>query len=180
MDYFIHNGARDVETRTLRARQSRHRGLKQYVLDSQRRLLRGRPLRITEEELQKNLTQLQAQEKEGILYITSLDGRVLDLQTMELLAPPPQAITTPNRMLDDAAREPVTGVPMASLGDEPPPAHFVMPVQPPLAALDNVTVTAPLTTTEGGEEKEEEEGIVEESKEADAPPRRGRRRKVDR
>jgi hypothetical protein len=77
--YLIHNTARSPKTRGVRSGNATHRGLKQHVLGSQRRLVRGRPVSLTEDELLVHLEELQGKAKVGLLEVRTSDGRLVDL-----------------------------------------------------------------------------------------------------
>lgn len=140
MHFQIHNGSRDPQTRITRAQRPAHGGLKQFILNGTRRLLRGRPVTVTLELLTQHIEELRAKEKEGTLYVTTLDGRVVNLYDDRLPAAkaPPAANPRPNPPLDSAANDDNSGQPMNAFRQEaPPPAEFTMPVEPPIAAVEN-------------------------------------------
>lgn len=152
MHFKVHNGARDVETRTQRAARATHGGLTQYIMNGSRRLVRGRPVVVSEEELKRHLPELVKLEAEGILYATTMDELQVvnlalaagDLKVEAAVEPPkPVPVVTPSMPLDDAAKDKAVGVPMASNNEPPPPEHFEMPVPAPVAATDT-PVAAPL------------------------------------
>lgn len=138
MHYQIHNGSRDVQTRTVRATRPTHGGLKQYIMNGTRRLIRGRPVTVTEEELKQHIDELRAKATQGILYITLLDGREVNLWTGDLGRSVPPANMRPEPPLDDAANDKQSGIAMNQFAREPaPPKEFTMPVAPPTAAVEN-------------------------------------------
>lgn len=145
--YKVHNGARDPETRTLRAQNAQHRGLKLFIPIGQQRVLRGRPVVVTEQQIGEHIKELQAMQDAGLLYVTTMDERVVDLHTGER-APRPAEPPRPNPPLDDARRDPAGGQePLSAYNNEaPPPATFEMPVAPPMAAFDD---PAPLPSVPG-------------------------------
>lgn len=151
MHFHVHNGARDVETRNTRAQRPTHGGLKQHIMNGSRRLLRGRPVVITEEQLKQHISEFRAKAKEGILYVTTLDGREVNLYDDRLPiedAPPPVNFR-PNPPLDDANNDTPHGVPMGKFpGDAPPPVNFQMPVDPPNAAVENNPAATPPVPSE--------------------------------
>lgn len=148
MHFQIHNGARDVQTRNTRAQNPTHKGLKQHIMNGSRRLVRGRPIVVTEEQLKQHLSELQQKAKDGILYVTTMDGKRVNIHHPKLVAEVAAAASNPrpNKPLDSADNDKPTGVPMNSLkGEAPPPAEFTMPVEPPVAAIENnPLVPAPL------------------------------------
>lgn len=137
MHFQIHNGVRDPQTRTQRAQRPTHEGLVQYVMNG-RRLIRGRPIKVHEDELKKHIHELREKSSQGILYVTNLAGQEVNLWTGQLGKSVPPANWRPNIPQDDAAQDKATGVPMNVHAKEPaPPAEFSMPVPPPVAAIDN-------------------------------------------
>lgn len=102
--YVIHNAARSVHSRTARAQGASHRGLKQHVLDTQKRLVRGRPLTISEEELKRNLPELKKKAAQGLIHVKTTDGRHVNLDTLEA-GPAPAPAPKPNPPLDTVARD---------------------------------------------------------------------------
>lgn len=139
--YKVHNGSRDPETRTLRASNANHRGLKLFIPIGQQRVIRGRPVVVTEQQLGENIKEMQALQDAGLIYVTTMDERVVDLHTGER-APRPGEPPAPKPPLDDAAKDNVGGQePLSMYAQEaPPPNEFSMPVPPPLAAFEDPVV----------------------------------------
>jgi len=146
--YLVHNGARDPETRTQRAQNAQHRGLKQFIPIGQQRVLRGRPVMVTKQQLAEHIKAMQALQDAGVIYVTTMDGRVVDLYTGNTQGPavePPK----PNSPLDSAANDKAGGQDkLNQYGMEsPPPAEFKMPVAAPMAAfVDTPKVIVPDVT----------------------------------
>lgn len=156
MNFKVHNGARDTATRTQRAERPTHGGLKQFIMNGQRRLVRGRPVQISLEQLEQHIEDFRAKEKQGILYVTTMDDRVVNLYDDLLPAAP--AVPAPNPRpappLDSANNDVRTGHNMNPFPREPaPPKEFTMPVEPPVAATeDNPLVPeAPVDTVVVGD-----------------------------
>lgn len=84
MDYMIHSTARSRHTRTARAGLPQNPRMKQYVGGDQRRLIRGQPILVTEEVLKKNLEELRAKQALHMLEVKTRDGRLVDLNTLEV------------------------------------------------------------------------------------------------
>jgi hypothetical protein len=151
MDYFIHNVSRKGHSRVARAQAPAHRKA-QFVLAAQKRLVRSRPLRISEEELLENLSSLQSMVKAGQICVVNQDQGVVDLLTLQeskvvISSPRPQF------PLDSISRDRNGGVAM-SINNQPPPAEFVMPVAPPDATVDEPIED--VVETEASEASEEE------------------------
>lgn len=109
--YAIHNTVRGRHNRTQRAAAPAHFRFQQRVGAAQTRLVRGRLLMVTEEALLRDLEELKKKQKAGILEVRTLDGRVLDLETMQP-APLPATTPLPNPPLDSAANDKPAGQPM--------------------------------------------------------------------
>lgn len=140
MHFLIHNGARDVATRNTRAQRPAHGGLKQYIMNGTRRLVRGRPVLVNEEQLKQHIEELRGLAKEGVLYVTRTDGSKVNLHDDAFPASPaaPPANPTPNPPLDDANKDTPHGAPLGTFpGEAPPPKDFTMPVDAPPAATEN-------------------------------------------
>jgi len=139
--YAIHSTVRGRHNRTLRAQAPAHHRLKQYVGQNQTRLVRSRPLTISEEELLRDLEELKKKSLMGILEVRTLDGRKMDLET---LAPLPAAPSSPlpNPPLDSAAKDTPAGQPMPNL-----------PGGKPIQSLPEFTSEEETTEEESGGEE---------------------------
>lgn len=134
--YLLHNTIRDRNTRLARLEHGSKRGMVQFVLKSRRRLVRARPLHLTEEEMLENLKELQELQRSGKAKVTLRSGVPVDLFTLREVPVAPVANTTPNFPLDSINRDKPSGIRM-DRNDQPPPVDFVMPVEPPDAAVDD-------------------------------------------
>jgi hypothetical protein len=132
MKYLIHNGTRSRSNRTLRANMPEHGGYKQYVLGH--RLVTGRPIAVTEETLQANLSELREKESCGLVFVTDLHLAPVDLVTLSV-GPLPAESPLPAPALDSAANDVPAGMKVEVRGEAPPPAEFTMPVEAPSAAF---------------------------------------------
>jgi hypothetical protein len=140
MNFKVHNGARDTATRLQRAERPTHGGLKQFIMNGTRRLVRGRPVQISLEQLKQHIEEFRTKEKEGILYVTTMDDRVVNLYDDRFPAAPsvPLPNPRPEPPLDSANNDKPTGHNMNVHPREvAPPKEFTMPVEPPVAATDN-------------------------------------------
>ena len=118
--YAIHSTVRSRHNRTQRAGQPAPHRFKQHIGPGQRRLIRGRPLLLTEEDFKKYLDEIKAKAAVGILEVRTPGGQKIDLETLEPVAPPP-ATLLPNPPLDSIARDTPWGQSIQPLpGDEPP------------------------------------------------------------
>lgn len=149
MHYKIHNGARDTTTRTLRASRPVHNGLKQFIFGGERRLVRGRPIIINEEELNRHIEELRSKAKDGILYVTTVDEKPVNLETLEIGRGAIASNNHPEPRLDSASNDKPHGADLnRHPGESPPPKEFTMPVNPPNAATENPAEN-PLTDANG-------------------------------
>ena len=119
--YQVHNACRSVHTRTTRMTNPVHGGLLQYI-GGTHRLVRGVPLNFTEEQLLQYMDELKALHAQGMIVVKTLDGRVVDLDT---LVPAPEKPTPPlpNPLLDSIQNDEVWGQPMASMPGGMPETH---------------------------------------------------------
>jgi len=136
MNYQIHNGSRAIHNRSLRSQMPQHGGHKQYVCKAELRLIRGRPLEVSDLQLQEHLEELQEKQEQGLVYVTTVDGHMVDLLTMEVSPSVPES-PRPTPALDSAANDKAGGevIPRFA-GDLPPPKDFEMPVAPSAASLE--------------------------------------------
>jgi hypothetical protein len=104
MEYMIHSTARSRHTRAARAALPQNPRMKQYVGHEQRRLIRGQPIMVTEEVIQRNLAELRAKQASHMLEVRTRDGRLVDLETMAL-APEAPAELKPKPRLDSVAND---------------------------------------------------------------------------
>lgn len=141
--YTIHSVVRGRGNRALRASMPVHHRFAQYIGKDQKRLIRSRPLVITEEMLMRDLQELKEKAKMGILEVKTGDGRVLDLETMQPTGPVAVSPPLPNPPLDSAANDKPAGqnmpmfpggltqadIPVEFMPDPPAPVTD-MPVMP--------------------------------------------------
>lgn len=134
MSYLIHNAMRANQSRVVRAKASTHRGLKQFLFQGQLRLVRGRPIPVTEEVLMLNLEEIQAKAQAGLIYVTLADQTPFDVMTLSPVIVPK---TKPPEFRQDSINlDAPAGIDMSKYGDAPPPETFEMPVALPDAAFD--------------------------------------------
>ena len=106
--YAIHSTSRAVTSRTTRAAQPSHKGLKQYVLPAQHRLIRGRPIGLSEEVLLANLAELRAKSDAGVIEVRTSSGLLVNLATLAV-APAVQEAPKRPPVLDTAANDKPAG-----------------------------------------------------------------------
>lgn len=107
--FHIHNTSRSRFNRTQRAAAPEHGGMKQYI-GGEHRLVRGRPLVMTEAQIQKHLPELVAKKAQGLIDVKTADGLSIDLKTGRTvtLAPPPAPL--PNPPLDSIQNDKPAGL----------------------------------------------------------------------
>lgn len=152
--FAIHSTVRSRHNRTLRAQAPAHHRMKQYVGADQARLVRGRALFMTEENLIRGLEDLKKKNKQGILEVRTMDGRIFDLDTMTA-APIAPVTPLPNPPLDSAKDDsPMVGdkiamfpggVPIQNL---PPGSDAAEEVQIPAEFLSDEDAEEETTTTQ--------------------------------
>lgn len=113
--FAVHSMVRSRFNRTQRAQAPQHARFKQHVGSDQRRLLRNRPLIITEEDLKKQQDELLDAQKKGILEVRTLDGRLIDLETLQIGDAAPAENPRPSPVLDSVANDTPTGIPFPRL-----------------------------------------------------------------
>lgn len=102
MDYALHSIARDNKFRSHRAQLPSHMRKKHYIGSGEIRLMTGRRLIVHEGLVLKHLDELKTKVAAHILEVRTLDGRLVDLSTMEAGPAAPLAVL-PHPKLDSAA-----------------------------------------------------------------------------
>ena len=100
MEFLLHSTVRARKTRALRYAGPASPRRTQHILDTQRRLIPGRPVAISEEELKRNLDVLQQLEADGICEVRKPTGEYVNLKNLEAVPNPPdlaRAVLTPDR-----------------------------------------------------------------------------------
>jgi hypothetical protein len=109
--------------------------MKQFLFKSQDRLVRGRPILVDENKFMANLDEIKEKVKVGLIYVTLGNLTPFDVEKLEPVVSKPKS-KSPKFPLDSINRDLPSGLPMNQHGDKPPPEHFVMPVPPPDAAIE--------------------------------------------
>lgn len=104
MLYAIHSMARGRANRTARAAAPTHRGMVLWVGKQQSRIVRGRPLLWTKDQVLLNLDELKKLVSESKIEVKTTDGRRVDLNTLESSPTLPSA-PLPHPPLDSAAND---------------------------------------------------------------------------
>lgn len=102
--YYVHSVVRGRQNRAGRAQLGQRPRLKQFVGHEQVRLVRGRPVVLTETQVRQNLEELRAKVAGHVLEVRTPDGRPVDLDT---LTPAPRLPSPPlpHPPLDSIARD---------------------------------------------------------------------------
>lgn len=150
----VHNVVRGRHNRTLRAQSPKHHSLKQYV-GGTHRVLRGRPVVLSEADVRKYMNELKQKTKWGVFEVRTRDGRVVDLDTLAPTKELPVSPPLPHRVPDSIAND--------------TPAGYAFPKYPggdPATALEADKVPS-LVTGAPKKEDEEEEGDDEGEEDVD-------------
>jgi hypothetical protein len=109
MVYHVHNTSRAQATRLQRYAAPAHRGMVQFL--NGQRIVRGRPLALSEEGFLRNIEAIKKGVEEGWLEVRTPGGRVVDVATGEAVkaAPTPPL---PVVVLDSVKNDPPSGIPM--------------------------------------------------------------------
>lgn len=102
--YVIHNVSRARHNRAARAALPQNPRMKQYVGAQQQRVVRGHPIIVSSEMVQKNLEELRAKHAAHIIELRTRDGRLVDLATLEA-APAGPIETKAHPRLDSVAND---------------------------------------------------------------------------
>lgn len=102
--YLLCNTTRGRMNRTLRAQQPVHHRLKQYVAGGKYRVIRGRPIVLTEREITRHAEEIGAKIASGVFELRTRDGRLVDFKTGRS-SPMPPTPPLPNPPLDSIAND---------------------------------------------------------------------------
>ena len=183
--YAIHSVVRSVKFRMHRAQLPAHLRKKHYIGTEQARLLPGRTLVVTEELLLKNLAELREKAAHHILEVRTMDGRVIDLETL-VVGPAAPAVVQPHPRLDSVAYDKQVGMYIPPyVGDDTAMPQILAPGEKPALFKDAATdftapssepTTAPVATSEeeleaavAAAQAEAEEAQTEEEEAPSAP-----------
>ena len=110
--FMLHSTTRGPANRTARAALPGRLRKKNFIGTDQLRLIHGKPVMITKEVLIRNFEEIKAKAAGQILEVRTMDGRVLDLNTMET-PPLPATTPAPDFPLDSINRDTPWGEKMA-------------------------------------------------------------------
>lgn len=103
--FLLCNATRSRTNRTLRAQQPKHHGLKQYLAGGKYRVIRGRPIVLTEEEVGRYYEEICLKVQAGIFELRTQDGRVVDVTTGRPVHQQNATVPLPNPPLDSIAND---------------------------------------------------------------------------
>jgi hypothetical protein len=111
--YYLWNMSRDVRTRVVRANNPTHGGMRQFI-GGTHRLIRGRPLIVSEDVMLRHIEEIKQKNSMGMLEVKTPDGRLVDLQTLE---PAPAAAIPPKPapLQDSIANDDTWGMKMENV-----------------------------------------------------------------
>lgn len=161
--YYIHSLVRTGETRLARASAAQKHRFKQYLGGGLIRLVRKRPVPLTETMIRRLLGELVEKEAAGILKVTTPDGRRIDLGTFKSLEDKKATAPKPHPPQDSAKNDQTfehgVGIPLPQA-----PGGLPVTATPPLPkALQGMPEGAEgMTEDEEPEEPEEPEELEEE------------------
>ena len=117
-NYVVHNTVRGRHNRTLRALAPVHHALRQN-LGGRYRVLRGRPLSLTEEQFLLHLEEIKAKAKLGAIEVRTSAGALVDLDTLQAVEQTFVVPPLPNFPLDSAENDKAAGqiIPKYAGGD---------------------------------------------------------------
>ena len=104
-NYLVRSVARDRTNRTVRAMQVGRRGFVQKFAGGTILVRRARPARLPEAVLKANLAEFKKAVAEHLVAVTTLDGRPVDLNTLEAGPPAAASSPRPNPPLDSAKND---------------------------------------------------------------------------
>lgn len=107
--YYIHNTSRSRHNRAQRYASASHRGLKQHLGGGTHRIVRARPLSLTEAQFTQHLAEIKERVKAGLLEVRLVDGSKVDVDSLEVtpaLPSPP----LPNFPIDSVANDANKGI----------------------------------------------------------------------
>jgi hypothetical protein len=169
MPYAIHNVTRGRHNRTQRAAAAQHPRFKQHIGPGQVRLLRGRPLILSDDALQAHLEELRTKVAAGLVEVRTLDGRKVDLATLAA-GPAPATPPLPRPPEDSIANDKPWGQRMPMHEGDLPDDPSIEPKLPALVAAAEDEDDAEEDDEAPGDEAAPAEG----SPAAAAPNRAGR------
>ena len=171
--YKVHNVAHGRHNRSQRAALPANPHMKQFIGNTQMRVLPGRPVHLSQEQFEAFLPELRDKAAACILEVRTLDGRVMNLETLEAevarVSPPllkkrldsvehdkPSGIHIPPYVGEDGALPAVMpkGAKPALLQEEtPPPPPEAPPIIP--APVEHVVDEAAIAAATGEVSTEE-------------------------
>jgi len=145
--------SRSRETRAARRLNPVHGGCVQWI-GGTHRIVRGRSILFTEEQIRQHLPELRDRQARGLVGVTTLDGRVVSLDEATFLkaSPTMPSPPLPEVVLDSISRDDRWGQPMESLPGSLPlgvneefkmPAALGVVLEDPVQAVEPAQVEEP-------------------------------------
>lgn len=106
--YFVHNTIRARHNKSLRAAAPIHGGTKQYI-GGQHRLIRGRPIALTLQQIGPHIEEIRAKAAAGAIEVRLADGRKVDLNTGRAVGEVMKNAPPPHPPLDSIANDKPAG-----------------------------------------------------------------------
>ena len=103
--FLICNSTRGRANRTLRAQQAKHHPLRQHLGGGKYRIIRGRPITLTESEVMTHIKEIREKVLSGALEIRTQDGRLVDVETGEPMTDLQKSMPLPNPPMDSIAND---------------------------------------------------------------------------
>lgn len=103
--FLLKNAVRGRMNRTLRAQQPVHHRLKQYIAGGKYRVIRGRPVVLKRSEVDKHFDELKTKIAAGVFDLCTLDGRLVNIDSLEPIKELGPSAPLPNPPLDSIAND---------------------------------------------------------------------------
>lgn len=132
--FLIYNTTRAKATRTQRALAPQHSKTTLLLGAGLLRIMRARPLPVTESVVRKLQAELITKEEAGLLYVATSAGLRVDLATLDVVERPKPVEPRPKKRLDSVANDANEGVGIPIPPYEDAIAQ-VQPVEPPTVGL---------------------------------------------
>jgi len=179
--YHVVSTSRHVKTRTVRAQNATHSGLKQFIGGTYR-LIRNRPLVLPEAEVQKYIEELRSKQALGMLEVRTPDGRLVNLDTLKVVGKIPVTPPKPHPPQDSIANDDTWGEQVENVPGGKSLQQAMNELDAKNAARKAAEVEeedeseeAQELADESEEETEDEESVEEESTASPKARKRGRR-----
>lgn len=103
--FLLKSVVRGRMNRTLRAQQPVHHRLKQYLAGGKYRIIRGRPVVLQRSEVDKYFDELKTKIAGGVFELCTMDGRLVNIDSLEPIKELGPSTPLPNPPLDSIAND---------------------------------------------------------------------------